>query len=201
MRVGHLLWGFVLYLEKLPPWLLLTMGLAFSLGLALTDELVEPSMSVAMSVAPFYLIPIVSVAWLTRSVALGVIAAIVTVSAGPVASFVLGSSPIGVLTVLAALPHFAFYLVVLWLLSLVWRDRDMHEELGITDPKTGVANARAFQRAAAIEVERSRRHGHHLSLLYMDIDDFKSVNDRWGHQEGDRILKAIVSTAEGSVRS
>jgi len=197
MKVGHLLWGFVLYLEKLPPWLLLTIGLAFSLGMALLGEFAESSVSLAQ----FYVIPVVSVAWLTRSIAYGVVIAAVTAAIGPIESILLGWHAHGEHTVLTALLQFAFYLVVVWLLSLVWRDRDLHEERSITDPKTGVANARAFQSAAATEVERSRRHGHHLSLLYVDIDDFKAVNDRWGHQEGDRILKAIVSTAEGAVRS
>lgn len=201
MRAGHVLWGFVLSLEKLPRMLLLAIGLAISVGIVLLDVLTD----FPAPLAQFYLIPVVSVAWLTRSVAYGVVIAVVTVAAGPIERtierIISGSSGNGALTAVTTLLHFAFYLIVLWLLSLVWRDRDLHEERAITDAKTGVANARAFQNVAASEIERSRRHDHQLSLPCVDVDDFKAVSDRWGHQEGDRILKAIVSTTQGAVRS
>lgn len=65
--------------------------------------------------------------------------------------------------------------------------------MAMTDPLTGVFNRRHFLEAAAIELVRLRRHHHPVSLIIMDIDHFKTVNDRYGHDIGDRVL---VHTAE-----
>ncbi len=58
--------------------------------------------------------------------------------------------------------------------------------LAETDPLTGLANRRAFTKRLNGEVERARRHGHLLTLVILDLDDFKGINDTYGHQVGDR---------------
>lgn len=60
-----------------------------------------------------------------------------------------------------------------------------------TDALTGLGNRRAFDALLATEVERAQRHGDPLSLVLLDIDHFKAVNDRHGHQRGDRVLAEI----------
>ncbi len=62
------------------------------------------------------------------------------------------------------------------------------ERLSITDPLTGLHNRRHFDRVYSQEIRRSIRYQHPLSLLYMDIDHFKNVNDTYGHDAGDVIL-------------
>lgn len=61
--------------------------------------------------------------------------------------------------------------------------------LSLTDALTGVGNRRMLDDVLAHEVERSRRHGDALSLIILDIDHFKRVNDGWGHDIGDRVLR------------
>ena len=63
--------------------------------------------------------------------------------------------------------------------------------LAETDALTGLANRRAFTKGLAGEVERARRHGHLLTLVILDIDDFKGINDTYGHQVGDRVLAEV----------
>jgi two-component system cell cycle response regulator len=65
------------------------------------------------------------------------------------------------------------------------------QRLAATDALTGLMNRRAFSSALGLEIERSQRHHHPLSLLLLDIDHFKSINDRHGHGGGDRVLAAI----------
>ena len=65
-------------------------------------------------------------------------------------------------------------------------------ELADYDYLTGVANRRAFTRNAAGEIERSRRHGHDLSVLIIDADHFKRVNDTHGHLFGDAVLVSLA---------
>ncbi len=62
----------------------------------------------------------------------------------------------------------------------------------ITDELTGLSNRRAFDDALAAEVERSRRYGASLGLILLDLDNFKSVNDTYGHQQGDLVLSEVA---------
>jgi len=62
-------------------------------------------------------------------------------------------------------------------------------QLSLTDALTGVGNRRRLDEALIMEVERSARYHAALSLMVLDIDHFKRVNDSWGHETGDRILK------------
>lgn len=66
--------------------------------------------------------------------------------------------------------------------------------LARVDPLTGLGNRRAFEEALAIEGARSRRAGSTLSLVVLDVDDFKAINDGFGHEAGDRVLHAVAET-------
>jgi diguanylate cyclase (GGDEF)-like protein len=63
------------------------------------------------------------------------------------------------------------------------------ERLANSDPLTGLANRRHFMEALARETERAARYGRGLSLVLLDLDHFKRVNDTWGHASGDEVLK------------
>ncbi len=68
------------------------------------------------------------------------------------------------------------------------------------DYVTGVANWRAFAEAGQIEVARMRRFGRPLTVVYMDCDDFKRVNDTRGHTEGDKLLRVIAEGLAATMR-
>jgi diguanylate cyclase (GGDEF)-like protein len=75
------------------------------------------------------------------------------------------------------------------------------ELLARTDPLTRIANRRAFFEAATLELERVRRTGRPIALVYVDCDDFKSVNDRLGHGGGDAVLVTTARTLRGATRA
>jgi|AGTN01.3.fsa_nt_gi diguanylate cyclase (GGDEF) domain len=75
------------------------------------------------------------------------------------------------------------------------------ERLATTDSLTGILNRRAFLARAEAEFGRSRRHGHPLSVLAVDIDHFKAVNDRFGHAGGDEVLCAVVRAMQEDLRN
>ncbi|HLB95073.1 MAG TPA: diguanylate cyclase [Nitrospiria bacterium] len=75
------------------------------------------------------------------------------------------------------------------------------KKISITDSLTGLLNRRYFQERMAEEIERSRRHHLPLSLIMMDIDNFKSVNDTYGHLVGDEALKITARAIRNCVRT
>ena len=83
-----------------------------------------------------------------------------------------------------------------WLQSVV----DALVELSSRDALTGLANRRAFELALSREIDRVARSGEPALLLTLDIDHFKRVNDTWGHNAGDAVLRAVAAALVDSVR-
>jgi diguanylate cyclase (GGDEF)-like protein len=73
--------------------------------------------------------------------------------------------------------------------------------LSRTDPLTGLPNARAFDETTAVEIARMRATGGVLTAAYVDVDDFKAVNDTYGHAGGDEVLILAGRTMTGALRS
>jgi diguanylate cyclase (GGDEF)-like protein len=68
------------------------------------------------------------------------------------------------------------------------------------DPLTGLLNHQAFSDRLQTELERAERYGHGMALVFVDLDDFKSINDTYGHVEGDRVLHRVGDVALSMLR-
>ena len=80
---------------------------------------------------------------------------------------------------------------------------ELHETTArqsVTDDLTGISNRRAFDDVLSREIERSKRFGSDLGLVLIDLDDFKVVNDTYGHPQGDVVLRAVASVLRESSR-
>jgi len=77
---------------------------------------------------------------------------------------------------------------------------DVRQE-SIHDPLTGIFNRRLLEQRLREEERRAARHGRPLSLLMVDVDDFKRYNDTQGHAEGDKLLKALVAAMADALRT
>ena len=75
------------------------------------------------------------------------------------------------------------------------------QELTLIDAPTGLHNARHLQAALAAEAERSKRFFHPLSLVFVDLDHFKQVNDTHGHMVGTAVLKELGARVQGELRA
>jgi diguanylate cyclase (GGDEF)-like protein len=88
------------------------------------------------------------------------------------------------------------------LLGAAQRDWLLRERaVSRTDSLTGLLNGRGFYEAAAVELARSARYRHPLTLAYVDLDDFKVINDRSGHARGDAVLVAVARALRRACRS
>src|SRR5262249_16176927 len=75
------------------------------------------------------------------------------------------------------------------------------ETSALTDLLTGLPNARALRYRFEEEADGARRHKDSFSVVMMDLDGFKAVNDRLGHQAGDQLLKELGTLLQGQIRS
>jgi diguanylate cyclase (GGDEF)-like protein len=75
------------------------------------------------------------------------------------------------------------------------------KKLAVTDALTGIANRSSMEMALTNEFERSKRYNAPLAVIFLDIDNFKGVNDTYGHQKGDEVLVAVASLLQKFCRT
>src|SRR5206468_7359281 len=105
------------------------------------------------------------------------------------------------LALVPALVVLALGAAFLTLLSRARASQDELAHMSTSDPLTGVLNRRAFVSLAAQEYTRTRRYDRPLSLLAIDIDAFKTINDAHGHDAGDEVLQALTMAWQGALRT
>ena len=93
------------------------------------------------------------------------------------------------------------FLIITLILTKLKHTMDAHKALGRTDPLTAIPNRRAFYDLAELELNKARRYQKPLSILYVDIDNFKQINDRLGHHIGDALLCSAAKTIKSNIRA
>ena len=131
-------------------------------------------------------------------------------SSGRIAAVVplyVGGAPWGLLRVtwergsVASLPELARLLNPLArLVAVAIQNQTMLEKLVFVDPLTGVYNRAFYDRQVTLEIERANRTNQKLALLVMDIDDFKPINDQYGHRAGDQVLSQLAREVRARMR-
>ena len=92
------------------------------------------------------------------------------------------------------------YLVAWVLTAQLKKQHEQERDFARKDYTTGLANQKGFYEAFTVEMARHRRENIPLSIAYLDCDNFKEVNDRFGHREGDRLLESIAKTLKANLR-
>jgi diguanylate cyclase (GGDEF)-like protein len=94
----------------------------------------------------------------------------------------------------------ALFLITAYFLTVLKTQLNREKNLSRTDSLTGVRNGRGFAEVAEKMFELGARHGRPTCLAYIDVDNFKQINDQRGHSEGDRVLQTIGEVFRKSVR-
>lgn len=185
-------------LERLPRTAVYALAISVIAAVAIVDFVTGEEISVSF----FYVLPILLVTWL-YGLAPGLV---LNVLCAPMRLFLVvkwqGPDPFAHPALYWNLAIEGAFVVTLTLIVSALRTE--HARLGLlarTDPLTGVANRRGFYERAELELSRSRRHEEAITLGYVDIDDFKRVNDELGHEAGDDLLRVVAATFLGRVRS
>jgi diguanylate cyclase (GGDEF)-like protein len=153
-----------------------------------------------ISFSLFYLVPVSFAAWYAGKWA-GLAAAFFSAVAWDLANGLAGqvfSSP--AILYWNTATRLGFFAVVTLLLSRLRQELDHERDRSRTDFLTGVSNHRAFYDKAGGEILRSTRSGRPFTVAYIDLDNFKMINDRHGHSVGDMVLRTVAKTIAVNLR-
>ena len=147
------------------------------------------------------IIPVVAVAWTggrRDGFSFSLLAALLWVSADVLAERQFSS---GWVPLINGLTRFATYGFVTYLIVEVQTLLARVQEMARHDTLTTLLNRGAFFEAGDAEASRCQRYGHHIAVAFLDLDDFKHLNDSRGHGAGDRALKAVAVALQSTLRT
>lgn len=166
-------------------------GTALILAVTAVGYVAGPEVAIPV----LYILPVVIVGWFA-GLAAGVAMSILATGLWLGLDLAHGHLPAG-------LPYWnaAIRLVSLLVLTHFLAALNVALQYARTDYLTGVANGRAFYDAAQAEIARARRYGSAFTLVYLDVDDLRAVNERFGHYVGDALIRSLAATLRKSLRS
>jgi diguanylate cyclase (GGDEF)-like protein len=148
----------------------------------------------------FYLLVVALIGWSTRGIDITIVGAVVTALVWLLAEWLTLGAPAPGILLWNASTRLIILIGLGVLICRLCKALDTQQALARTDFLTGALNARAFAERAEAELARAHRYGHSLTIAYIDLDDFKQVNDRFGHSRGDALLCSIVATLSKNIR-
>jgi diguanylate cyclase (GGDEF)-like protein len=182
------------FLSGLPRWAILVFALAFLATVGLADYATGRDVNLSV----FYVAPIALSTWFVGRRTGLLFAALSTMTWFLADDMGRHAQPL--VPYWNAAVRMGFYAVMVVILAKLKVSLEHERNLSREDPTTEIANPRALFEWGAKEVERARRFRRPVTLLYIDCDDFKLVNDQDGHAAGDEVLREVAQALQGAVR-
>jgi diguanylate cyclase (GGDEF)-like protein len=186
---------FAAFFARRARWVTVAIALAFLGTVGLVDYLTGRDVSLSV----FYVAPIALTTWFVNR-RTGAIFALLSTFTWFLADDMGRPHVQPLVPYWNAFVRLGFYLFMVVILAKLKLTLEHERNLSREDPTTGIANPRAFFEWASREVERSRRFKRPVTLLYIDCDDFKSINDSYGHAIGDEVLREVGQAVQRVVR-
>jgi diguanylate cyclase (GGDEF)-like protein len=178
-----------------PRWAVLGVALAFLVTVGVADYVTGRDVNLSV----FYVAPIALSTWFVSRQA-GLLFAVLSTLTWFLADDMGRPHDQPLVPYWNAAVRVGFYAVMVVILAKLRVALAHERNLSREDPTTGIANPRAFFEWGATEVERARRFRRPITVLYIDCDDFKGVNDQFGHATGDEVLREVAQALRGAVR-
>jgi diguanylate cyclase (GGDEF)-like protein len=186
-----------------PPHLFIILGFGMGLGIIWLDAQIPPEFSLTI----FYVLPISWITWYVNK-KMGLLLAFFCSASQFFVNFNVEYSLIKVNThsyyllvnTWNSIIRLLFFLFIINLLAAFKESLEREKRLARTDFLTGIANSRSFFERVELLVQQAKRSQVSITLAYIDIDDFKKINDQFGHLTGDILLKEVAETIQNNIR-
>lgn len=186
----------VTFLENLPKWQITCLGL-FTIVLLTAVDAITGDFSITI----FYLVPVFIGAWFINrwaGFALALLCGATMIASRQIPAFNI-FDPVTI-RIWNSFMEICFLIIMNQMFSLLKMELEIEKTLARTDYLTGALNRRSFMELVDYELSQSRRYQRPLTLVYIDLDNFKAVNDGLGHHTGDQLLCDVVSVLRESNR-
>lgn len=184
------------YIANQPRMLVIMLGVILIAIAGIIDYVTGSDLSFLL----FYLVPVYFFVWFTTK-RIGVIVSIICVAIWAIDNISNRIHPYNSsMSYLNISIEVVFFFIVIYLLCLLKEAMGINEELARKDTLTGVMNRSAFYDLADREISRLERYSRPFTVTYIDIDNFKIINYRFGHHTGDKLLRCVAETIKNSLR-
>jgi len=182
-------------IERLPKIVLLFFSLALAASIAFCDYKIKEDISFYV----FYSIPIFIASWFIGGWT-GILVSFASSFAWGLVDFKKNESPQVILDV-DSLLRLMFFTAMSLVISSLHDAFEREKNSAHTDFLTGLPNRRTFIERISSEIERAKRYNRALTIAYIDLDNFKTLNDLYGHAVGDEALQKVASTLRQNIRA